>query len=545
MPLTRPRLAKDEKDNLLRHLLRVPELFQAARDRLTAYHFDARAEADLRLVWLAATASAREYGHGSLPADPLTARAVLETKARALMDQDPLLAAACSHLCDDNGLFAWLFSDTAALDREWGRQLLLRFLEERDVSDRLTQLVTAAAGNPLTDLPAFLTDLQAAQGRVALLSREPGYWAAPEGYEPPTLHKASTGLPWLNVYMNGGDAPGEVYGLLGAFGSGKTLFAVQAAVAKARQLLVEHAAGGPGHVLRHACVFHYEAGRDEFVRRVWSNAAQIDSNTLEVFNAATLSTRGHLKPYELELFAPDIAARGLANVDGECERLEQVKAELLRRNLRLFDFSGPKEAPEQGTGYVDEIAAALEQEERNGRPPGVVFVDYAGIACKRYIRSKNLRIEEMRHLVGGFGDECRRKIAARFGCRVWVLHQLSGEANKRSFRATQSHADAAESKSFAENLWFCFELGTKDPGTGITQLHCSKQRRATGLAAPPLLKIDGPLQRLLPVSGYVLDAHSAAPVPAAYHHVLHGPGPGAGREAPADPTEVDLDAYEA
>jgi hypothetical protein len=462
---------------------------------------------------------------------------MVETEARACIDGNLAPGFVSERLCADNGLFSWLFSPDAPLDREWGRQLLIRFLEERSVADRLARLVREAGSNTLADLPGLLTRLQARQQQIAGLLDSPVRSAAPEGYTPPPLKQSTTGVAWLDDCMDGGDAPGEVYGVLGPFAAGKTLFAVHAACAKARHLRFRADQGGE---LRHVYLFHYEAGFAEIVRRVWSHAAKVHAQTLKDLRWEELSTRGHLNPYEMEEFADEIAHAGLANVDGERERLEQALPEI-RRNLWLCDFSGPPEAPARGSGYVDEIAAALERERQAGRLPGAVFIDYAGLCCDRHVEAKDLQNDDKRHLLKAFGHRCLRQIAAPFGCCVWVLHQLSGEANKKGFAASQSHADAAECKSFAENLWFCFELGARDPASGVLKLHCTKSRRAPAPAVPPLLKMVGRYQRLEAAAGWAVDPSTGTPVLASHYYTVHSPAAVPAEEA--DPDAVALSPY--
>jgi hypothetical protein len=89
--------------------------------------------------------------------------------------------------------------------------------------------------------------------------------------------------------------------------------------------------------------------------------------------------------------------------------------------------------------------------------------------------------KKLRHLTGDFGDECRRLIADRFGCQVWVLNQLSGQANKKGPGARFTHADSAEATNFAENLWYCFWLGNKDRRNNTLAFGCSKTRRSEGV----------------------------------------------------------------
>jgi hypothetical protein len=110
-------------------------------------------------------------------------------------------------------------------------------------------------------------------------------------------------------------------------------------------------------------------------------------------------------------------------------------------------------------------------------------------------------VTNMRFHIARFGMECKRELAVNFKCPVWVFHQLTGEANKRTSGTQQHYTDAAESKSFAENLVFCFALGTKDESNDTLLLTCSKARRAK-VGPPPLLMIEGKFYRLVPASDY-------------------------------------------
>jgi hypothetical protein len=170
--------------------------------------------------------------------------------------------------------------------------------------------------------------------------------------------------------------------------------------------------------------------------------------------------------------------------------------EEIAQNLWLCDFSGPDDNPQRGTGYVHEIAAALEQERQNGREIGSVYIDYAGIACRRHISVlPRPRQDEMRHLVGEFGNWCRLLIAQPMSARVYVMHQLNSQANSRGFATRQHYSDAAEGRNFAENLHFCATLGTRDREFNCVQFDCSKARRSALLPTPPLLRMYGELGR--------------------------------------------------
>ena len=76
------------------------------------------------------------------------------------------------------------------------------------------------------------------------------------------------------------------------------------------------------------------------------------------------------------------------------------------------------------------------------------------------------------------------------------MHQLSGQANKKSPTAKMHHADAEGCASFAVNAWFAFCLGNKDQSTNTCLLAATKTRRGEGKDAV-VCKIDGAFGQLV------------------------------------------------
>jgi hypothetical protein len=168
---TRPRMTRNEKQIMLRLIVRVPELFNLASTRLRADHFDPSGEAELRWVWLAALAATRKYCPGRLPTDPALAWAMVEAEARAASDAG-IVHHERSRACDTvNDLFAWIFAWDGALDQEHGKQLLIRFLEERELADYLMSLATTTDGETLADLSAVARELQHRHAQISILSQ--------------------------------------------------------------------------------------------------------------------------------------------------------------------------------------------------------------------------------------------------------------------------------------------------------------------------------------------------------------------------------------
>ena len=122
----------------------------------------------------------------------------------------------------------------------------------------------------------------------------------------------------------------------------------------------------------------------------------------------------------------------------------------------------------------------------------------------------------MRHWVTNAPLEAKNRIAAKYDCPVWLMHQISGAANTKSPGAQYHHTDAAESKSFAENLDFSFSVGTPN-AMGLCQLIATKHRR-TGHQPPQIIQIRGDLSTVVFAGdNYVLHPHT-------HHFVLTDDG---------------------
>jgi hypothetical protein len=187
-------------------------------------------------------------------------------------------------------------------------------------------------------------------------------------------------------------------------------------------------------------------------------------------------------------------------------------------------MSGPKEYPKQGSGYLEEVASWLEREKRLGHMPCCVIIDYAGLCVKRHVHERGLRDEKYYALLSHFGYECLRLIAQPFDTPVWIMHQLSGEANKRTSATKQHHADAAGSRSFAENLWFCFELGIPDPYLKAMWFTNDIARRAIN-GEPIIVRLHGGMATIRTAPEVVAQGNTfrlRADTEFTHHHGSHG-----------------------
>jgi hypothetical protein len=377
-----------------------------------------------------------------------------------------------------------LFNPLDELVEQDGRILLESFLRERMIIDPLKRFMANAGDDTPIDLPRMLRRIEKQELEIATVSANPVSSALPEDWKPKMVALTPVNVSFLDDFM-GGQAGGEVYGMLGPTGVGKTtlgcMIAVEGAFYQQSVASVESEAG-------HWYYVTYEAPVDPDIRfQIMSYAAVIERTTL--FKGLELSTSDNLKDYEKIRWKAALEA-GL-KVEGEKERLARV-APKLRKNLWTVDMSGSlEENPTIGSGGVDEIVDFLNAEKEQGKKIAGVVIDYVLIAVKRQMDREGISYDQLRHFVGGYGDKARMKLARHFNCPVWLLHQLTGEANMRAPTAKQHHAMAAEAKNFADNLWYCFNLSTKHLEYNTCLISCSKARRSSTGGLTPIVFIDG------------------------------------------------------
>jgi hypothetical protein len=499
------KLTPKEIDYCLLHMIRVPELFEYAKQHFKPSDFNPMSEQFYAIMWDCALTAANDNG-GKLPdkletvMSMLVAMRLTQPHVYQLSDQDGKMLSA---------LFTWIFGfDEAKLDPVTFRTNIRDLIIERTVLGQMGREIRSydAVGRPLDILGDLTKYHQKLQGIMADASAA-GKSAFPLEYKPKKLGKFPTNIGWFDKFMNGGQAPGEVYVLLGPTGLGKTTSGVCLSVETARvwnAALANKAIERP----KVSCFFSWEQDEERLRQRFWSYAAQIDSTRLEQYSdeQIELSTQGNLAPYELELFADQIQSLGMDKVDGEQERLRMASLEL-HQSVRIFDFSGAADNPHIGEGGLDEVVTALKSLQKEGFDIGVVILDYANAAVRKMLAAKGEDLASMRLYLSNFCNEARFKIALPFNCPVWAFNQLNTEANRRAPTAAMHHSYASECGNFAENAWFAFVFGTKDNVHGTCQLHCTKTRRAKGDQMEARLQIIGNLCAMKDVS----DSYSASP----------------------------------
>lgn len=488
-PLREP-MDTPSKDSMVLHLVRVPKIYRLAKDKLKPEMFP-KEDIVYAVVWRALLNIVSKSETGDLPDKGF--RRKLESEIVSTLNSDPDLdqSVYTELLGDDSnsetGLIDWIFKvEDSDLDEFEGTTLLKKYLHDQTVVRPLKDYVFNLGNQIPEDISELLRGIETQKQKVESIGDIKAAPAITELYEPIDVPKFTTNVSFLDEYMSGGQADGEVYVLLGPSGVGKTTLGVQICCSGARYGQQLYRSSKNEKDLRHWYFFSYEQPiKPDIYHRVWSHMAQIHVDTFR--NNEKLSTSSDLKPYEIEKFKNQLAQN--LKVPGEQERFNAISKELNPLNLWLFDMSGFDD-PTAGRGGVDEMVRVIDDEYRSGKNIGGMVIDYAGLVADRYIAHNSLRYDDLRHILRGFVDKIRTLIASKYSCPVWVLHQLAGAANKKSPMAKQHHADAAECKTFGDNAVFAFSLGTKDD-KNMCRITCSKSRRSAGTTLEKIIFIDG------------------------------------------------------
>jgi hypothetical protein len=485
--LKRAPITYRQKQLLMAVLIKSSAVFRAISDKLQSTHF--RELDDRPFVIVYDVVKAYHTQTGELPTTEL-----LNTEISARLEDDPELLTGEQIAEVDTLLSISAEIEIGQQERKAAIGYAKRLLEEA-LHIELYARADSSAG--FSDLPALLTEVRTRADSIAALdagAAQPFFPVNPADM-PPTVIE-TTGLVWLDSFMNGGMTRREVYGFLGPYGSCKTTLSVMLCVNRARFDQSKYAANEP---LPLVYLVAWEEEREQLQFRGMSYAARIHKESLVGADwYSSLSTTGNYKQYEIEKLLPPMEGKELP---GEKQRLHAA-IEQLNKNMVSLDFTGAdKTYRDLSCNMVPGVAAAIEADQAARGNPGVslIVMDYAGAAAKKHVSKTGQDADRMlRHVIGDMPLTAKWELAIPFDCPVWIMHQMGTEAQSKGAAVLPKATDAAESRNFLENLNFGFMLGTvTDENT--CAIVARKQRRAAR-APYKILKISGEFASVSDVS---------------------------------------------
>jgi hypothetical protein len=478
-----------EIGTMISGLLRYPALLRdSLRVGLSPSHFGHSTD-ELPFYYLFASMKELNEQFGALTADMITTRllawrdsAAAGTAAIALSNE---AIEALVRFVDESFNAAPLPEVEARAEKSYIEDIVRRFIRERMIKSEAQAVLNTFGGAP-DNLEAQLAQwTRRAQSVDALGKSFENAAMMPEIGQPIALPPVAvpTTLPFIDEYLQGFRA-GDIIGVLGPYGGGKTTLLAVTAVRMAQQ----YAANSPNKL---SVFIGYEDPAEKMNPTFWSAAAQIDRSLFAVGRDfwAELSTAENLKDYDREL----PVNRNGEVMFGERERWVAASS-WFNNNFMYLDFSQNEKTGNRGAGGVAEIVIALEQLARErGMEIGFVAIDYCGVMVEREMNAnaKTKYAESLARPIKNAVDQLRARIAVPTGAVIMLAHQLAqGEVKNIPAYRYVSHADASGSKSFAENLHACLCVNARDESCHVSTIYWSKLRYLRADNLKGLIKID-------------------------------------------------------
>jgi energy-coupling factor transporter ATP-binding protein EcfA2 len=470
-------------------------------NKIEPEHFSERDEVHISLLWRAI----QSLYNKQIPTTIMS----LHMEYQVLLGQcsDEITEAQYNDLFSENpqqpGIIHYALNDfiPEAENMPLLRQLVRTFLEQRELVYKMTKFAATSQGGSYTDMSLFISDLQKTASRIGSVNVNPAHTGELVFSEQAVVEQFPTEIEFFDLIMAGGAFRGELNGLLGPTGGGKTTLMCQLAATVAKAFHRQFVRTGKYEI---AFIATYEQPYVFMQAKMIAALADIHIDSiwavLNAKNYSHFSTTGNLKTYEIQKYE---------NVPqphpGELERYQAILP-ILQNHIRILDFSGETSESLPGDGYVPELLTQIESTlmaagER--AQLGFIAADYVGIAVSRYLKKINKGTDSFanRSYIQDFADEIRTRICRKHNAMGWVLHQFNKDGNTAAPTKLLKHTDASECSTFANPLAFVFCVGTKDESSDCVFINPSKTRHSGETNKPGIFKINGKFARLDNVDG--------------------------------------------
>ncbi len=271
-----------------------------------------------------------------------------------------------------------------------------------------------------------------------------------------------TGVPFIDKMLGGGQIQDGVYGLLGPFGSCKTTTGVMLAVEAARRMELDEGKAAGSFVV----MFSYEQTRVELQALALACATGIPTSTFKNCHQPAVLREYEVKPHQIS-FLSRLVFVNYVDADGD-----------LRGQLDSGII-----------GIADHLKQLQTSRDAN---VGLVIVDYIGAIAT----INNMSSVEAERFVGSVGQEACLRIARPNGCPVWLIHQLSGEANQIALHGLRARSEqTSDSTRFDSRLNATFVMGRPNDANLLT-VRCTVKENHTIRTLDRIASLRGDICRI-------------------------------------------------
>ena len=402
--------------------------------------------------------------------------------------------------------------DQDFIHMDMARDCVYRLLSDRNW--RNVQAITSVHGKTPLAVRETLEEAARIAAKAESLSASGITSSFPAGYESEhiTTNRIPYSEPIIDAYLDGGGAAGEIYLLLGASGSGKSMLTQQLSVSQALSQMEIWERSHCRHSLGIVYFVSYELTKEVIQHRALASAASIPFHVLH--KRLPLSTSETLNDRDRAMFVSQLEHQMF--VPGEQERKQYAERQL-NTNWRIVDFSGlGNDGRMAGGGNIEEIQQRIDADILNMRRRRMrvhvagIFIDYLGMMARRYCTLNNLdEVKYTRSILGSAPDKTRRFLSYHFQCPVFMAHQLNVKGNEMQPGVIPDKSLASECRTLTENCDFVFVIAkpTEDEQK-LTRMNCQKARRE-GYLPPVTLQIQGKFTRMRDVGNlWLFDDYS-------------------------------------